>query len=329
MAKKGDIIIAGIDLGGTSLRALIVDAKNQILAEEKTPSHPSRGPEKIIGDIAVLVGQALDKAGLKHASLGAVSIGAPGQVDLETGLVHVAPNLGWKEVPLGHKLGKLLGVPVVVDNDVHVGAVGEHALGAGRGTQNMVGIFVGTGIGGGVILGGRLFTGSHGAGSEVGHTVVLADGPLCSCGHRGHAEALASRTAMERDVRAAIKAGSKSVVPDIMKKKNKDRMTSSVIQAALKEKDKVVREVLAKAQYYLGILVANAVNVFDPECVVIGGGIAERLRENFVGPIRKAACENYLNPLDAERVRVVPGALGDNAGALGAVVLARQRLGKS
>ena len=328
MAKQ-DEMIAGIDLGGTSLRALIVDAKNEILAEEKTPSHPSRGAEKVIADIALLVGQALDKAGLKHQSLGAVSIGAPGQVDLATGLVHVAPNLGWKEVPLGQKLGKLLGVPVVVDNDVHVGTVGEHALGAGRGTRNMVGIFVGTGIGGGIIIDGQLFTGSHGAGGEVGHTVLLADGPTCSCGQPGHAEALSSRTAMERDIRAAIKAGAKSVVPDIMKRKNKDRMTSSVLHAALKEKDRVVREVIAKAEFYLGLLVANIVNIFDPECVVIGGGIAERLGEDFVAPIRKTAAENYLNPLDAERIKVVPGDLGDNAGALGAVVLARQRLGKS
>jgi glucokinase len=156
--------------------------------------------------------------------------------------------------------------------------------------------------------------------------VILVDGPLCSCGRRGHAEALASRTAMERDVRAAIKAGRKSLVPELMKRKGKVRMTSSVVNAALKRKDPVTREVLARAQRYLGILVANVINLLDPECVVIGGGLATRLGETYVGPVRQSAIEYMFHESDAKRVRIVGGRLGDNAGALGAVVLARQRL---
>src|SRR5439155_19352993 len=136
------------------------------------------------------------------------------------------------------------------------------------------------------------------------------------------------RTAMERDVRAAVAAGRKSIVTEIMKKRNKQRMTSSVIHAALKEKDKVMREVMARAQHYLGILVANVVNLLDPERVVIGGGIAERMGEDFVAPIRTTAYEYFLRQADARRVKILPGTLGDNAGALGAVVLARLRLGK-
>ena len=132
---------------------------------------------------------------------------------------------------------------------------------------------------------------------------------------------------MERDVRAAVAAGRKSIVTEIMKKRNKQRMTSSVIHAALKEKDKVMSEVMERAQYYLGILAANVVNLLDPERVVIGGGIAERMGEDFVAPIRDTAYEYFLRQSDAHRVKIVPGALGDNAGALGAVVLARQRLG--
>jgi glucokinase len=260
--------------------------------------------------------------------LRAVSIGAPGAVDPEHGVVYHAPNLGWDEVPLGAKLGKLLRVPVFAENDVNVGVVGEHALGAGRGAQELVGIFVGTGIGGGIISKGELYLGARGAAAEVGHMIVQVDGPLCSCGNHGCIEALASRTAMERDVRAAIRARQKSCVLKLMAERGKERMTSSIIQRALKKHDPVMRNVMKRAQHYLGILVANVVNMLDPECVVIGGGIAERLGEYFVAPIRKTAYENFLRRHDAERVRIVAGTLGDNAGPLGAVVLARRRLRK-
>jgi glucokinase len=221
-----------------------------------------------------------------------------------------------------------LRVPVFAENDVNVGVVGEHALGAGQGAQELVGIFVGTGIGGGIISKGQLYLGARGAAAEVGHMIVKVDGPLCSCGNHGCIEALASRTAMERDVRAAIRAGRKSSVLKIMAERGKERMTSSIIQRALKKNDPVMRNVMKRAQYCLGILVANVVNMLDPECVVIGGGIAERLGEYYVAPVRKTAYENFLRRHDAEKVKIVSGTLGDNAGPLGAVVLARKRLRK-
>ena len=327
MAKKQEIIV-GVDMGGTSVKALVVDRRNRILAVEKIPTHRAKRAHAMIAEIAAAVIRATRKAGVKRSDLRAVSIGAPGATEWRRGLVREAPNLGWKNVYLGRELRKLVRVPVVVDNDVNVGVVGEHALGAGGRVDEMTGIFVGTGIGGGIISQGMLFEGSSGAAGEVGHTVLLVDGPRCGCGKRGCAEALASRTAMERDVRAAIKAGRKSVIPEIMRRRNKDRMTSSVIHAALKANDPLMREVMERAQYYLGILVANVVNLLDPERVVIGGGLAGRMGEDFVAPIRDAAYEYFLRPADVHRVRIVPGSLGDNAGALGAVVLARQRLKK-
>jgi len=325
MVKKR--IIAGIDLGGTSMKVLVVDAKNSILGEARAATRRSGKPSDILGEIAATLDEALAVAGLKRRDLIATSIGAPGSIDRHRGVVHEAPNLGWKEFPLGPQLERRLRVPVLIDNDVNVGTVGEHVLGAGAGTSNMVGIFVGTGIGGGIITNGRLYEGSMGGAGEIGHTVMLVDGPLCHCGHRGCVEALSSRWAMERDVRAAIKAGRKSIVLDLMKKKGKPRMTSSVINAALKRNDRVMREVLKRAQYGLGILAANVVNLLDPECVVIGGGIATRLGERFLAPIRESAAEYFLRETDAQRIRILAGRLGDDAGALGAVVLARQRLG--
>lgn len=319
-------IIVGMDLGGTSLRALVVDGRNKILGVGKTPTKVRLPQKALIAEIAEFVREVVADAGVSWSRIRAVSIGAPAAVDPVRGIVHHAPNLNWYGVPLGPQLKALLRVPVFVENDVNVGTVGEHVLGAGKGRKCMVGIFVGTGIGGGVILDGRLHEGCRGSAGEVGHIVLQANGPRCGCGRRGCAEGIASRTAMERDVRLAIKAGKRSLVLKMMKERGRPRMTSSVIQRALRKKDPVMVAVMRNAQFYLGLLVAAVVNLLDPECVVVGGGIAERLGEEFVLPIRKTAQKYYLNREHVERIRVVPGALGDNAGPLGAVVLARRRL---
>jgi glucokinase len=328
MAQRRDVIV-GVDMGGTSLRALAVNGGNKILACEEIVTRVGQKPDAIVADVAAMVNRVVAHAGVKRANIRAVSIGVPGAVDPKRGIVHAAPNLAWKNFPFGRKLKALLGVPIYVENDVNVGVVGEHALGAGKGTTELVGIFPGTGIGGGLIVRGKLYEGCRGSAGEVGHMVLQADGPRCGCGRRGCAEALASRTAMEREVRAAIKVGGSDMVLKIMKERGKDRMTSSVIQRALKKKDPVMRQVLKRAQYYMGLLVASVVNLLDPECVVIGGGIVERLGEDYLKPIRKVAYEHFLNPRNKARVRIVAGRLGDDAAPLGAVVLARQRIGQA
>jgi len=230
-------------------------------------------------------------------------------------------------VPLGSKLKALLKVPVFVENDVNVGVMGEYTLGAGQGANELVGIFVGTGIGGGIVIGGRLFLGSRGSAAEVGHIVIEMNGPLCGCGNRGCAEALASRTAMERDVRDAIRRGEKSIVLKLMEERRRARMTSSIIQRALKEHDPVMERVMEHARFCLGILVASVVNMLDPEYVIIGGGIAARLGKDYVNPIRNTAYQYFLRRQDARRVKILPGILGDDAGPFGAVALARRRVG--
>jgi glucokinase len=326
MPAKKEVMV-GIDMGGTRLRALVVNAANKILGMQRAPTNPKQRPDRLVADLAGLVEATVQSAELKLADLRTVSIGVPGAVDPVGGIVHHAPNLGWKRVALGPKLEALLKIPVFVENDVNVGLMGEYTLGAGRGAQELVGIFVGTGIGGGIVTGGRLYQGARGAAGEVGHIVVEINGPLCGCGKHGCAEALASRTAMERDVRAAIRKGEKSIVLKLMKERGRQRMTSSIIQRALEERDPVMEKVMKHAQFCLGILVANVVNMLDPECVIIGGGIAGRLGKAYVTPIRKTAYQYFLRRHDARRVKIVPGMLGDDAGPLGAVVLARQRLG--
>jgi glucokinase len=206
-----------------------------------------------------------------------------------------------------------------------MGAVGEHALGAGKGYKHVVAIFVGTGIGGGIILNGRLYRGVRYTAGELGHVVLMAGGPLCSCGKHGCAEALASRTAMERDIRARIAAGRESLVPGLLDARGGSMMSSSVIADALDGGDEVVHEVLAQAEHYMGLLVANVVNTLDPEVVVLGGGVVERLGERYLEPVRETAEQYYLNQQDKDKVHIVATELGGFAGVLGAAMMANQR----
>lgn len=325
MGKKNGLMV-GIDLGGTSMTAVALDGRGRILASRKRSTCPDLGPEGVTRRIAATVHRLLKDLGRNSKRVQGIGIGAPGTVDPEEGVVLYAPNLGWQDHPLAKMLSRLLRLPVTLDNDVNAGAVGEHALGSGQGAGNLVAIFVGTGIGGGIILNNRLYHGSHGGAGEVGHIKVLADGPLCGCGRKGCAEGLASRTAMERDMRKAVDSGRASLVPDIMARMGRERMTSRVIQEALREGDPLMREILQRAQRCLGLLVASLVNLLDPDCVVIGGGIADRLKDEFLEPIRETAARHILRAPHLEPVRIVPSRLGDHAGSVGAAVIAWQRL---
>ncbi len=284
----------------------------------------------MIERMAALVKGLLAEAQATTEDLGAICIGVPGGVDDARGVVDKAPNLGWANVPLGAELSSRLGgARIFLDNDVRVGVLGEHAFGVGRGTKTMVGVFVGTGIGGGVVVNGQLHLGQRGAAGEIGHMILDPNGPRCKCGNRGCAEALASRTSIERDVRALIDRGRHSKVLKMMKKENRPRLTSSVVERALADGDPVMTKVFARAQEAIGMLVANVVNMLDPEVVVIGGGMAERLGESMVAPIRAAAQSRYLLKRDTDRVRIVATELKDLAAPMGAAFIARTRLQKS
>lgn len=322
MSKKRPYV--GVDLGGTSMMAVLANEKGRILGTSDCATIRDAGPDGVIDQIGRQIELAAEDARISLPKLGGIGVGAPGAVDPRRGLVVRAPNLGWSDVRLGPMLSARFGVPVVLGNDVQVAIQGEHAYGAAKGAERAVGIWVGTGVGGGIIVRGRLERGARGAAGEIGHICLDENGPDCPCGRKGCAEAFSSRTSIERDVMKAIADGRKSVVPDIMKERNKTRMTSSVIQRALAADDEVMREVLARAQHYLGLLAGNLVNALDPEVIVIGGGIAERLGDEFVGPIREEARKRFLRPDPEGTVRIVHSELGDHAGALGASYLARR-----
>lgn len=320
-----DPIIIGVDLGGTNIEAAVVQT-DHVLASKKKKTKADKGPKTVINRIEATVRKAMKKADCKKKDITAVCIGAPGTVDMATGVVYHAPNLDWRDVALGEELQQRLSLSVFVDNDVNIGLVGEHVYGAGQGALHMVGIFVGTGIGGGLIIDGKPYHGARGAAGEIGHTIVSPQGRRCQCGREGCVEAYASKTAMEAMVREKIDEGRNSIVFDIMKDNNKDRLTSSVIAEALDEQDAVMEEVIQTAQYYLGLLTANLVNTADPERIVYGGGLVERLGTPFLEPVIRTARQYYLQEDHAERIQIVPAALGDDAGPIGAAAIARRRL---
>jgi glucokinase len=321
---KASPYTVGVDLGGTKILAAVVDRKGRIVAEEKLKTRARQGPATVIERMVETAHRAVRKAGVEWHDVLGVGVGAPGPMDPDAGVVYNPPNLpGWDEVPLGPRMSEALGVPVFVENDVNLGTLGEHALGAGQGTRDMVGIFVGTGVGGGLILDGQLRSGARHAAAEVGHMIVLADGPVCGCGKRGCLEAVASRTAIERDIHLGIAAGRESLVPDLLK--GSGRLSSGVLAEALRRGDSLVAEVVGRAQWYLGLLTASIVNLVDPEMIVFGGGVVEALGEEFLVPIRCTARQYFIQQSGADKVRIVTAKLGDHAGVLGAAVCARQR----
>jgi glucokinase len=327
MKKKQ--LVAGVDLGGTSMSAVVADPAGKILgmAEADTPRDGGGDPSPIVREIGKTVREAAQAAGADVGDLSALGIGAPGTLDPETGFLSKAPNLGWIDVPLTRLLKDETGLPSFAAGDVQSAIMGEHTFGAAKGAASAVGVWIGTGLGGGVIIGGELYRGACGAAGEIGHMVIVENGPQCGCGRKGCVESLVSRTAIERDLRAAIAKGRKSVVLDIMAAKGRERITSGILRKALKAEDRLTREVLGRAQEHLGVFVANLINIFDPEVVVIGGGIVEKLGDDFVAPIRELAQAEAM-PRQGGPTKVVPSALGDDAGTLGASEIARRRLAR-
>ena len=317
--------VIGVDMGGTKILSAVIDAEGNILGTAKVPTKADAGTSVVIDRIADSIQKAIGTSGVNETSIEAVGIGAPGPLDPETGVVIFAPNLGWRDVPLKAELEARVGIPTFVDNDVNIGTLGEHAFGAGKGVQNIVGIFVGTGIGGGIILQGELFHGASKTAGEIGHIIVKADGPRCGCGRRGCLEALASRTAMTKQFQKAIKKkGKKSVISKLTNGDLK-AIRSGVLAKAIRANDKLTLKIFKKATKYLGIGIGSIVNFLNPEMIILGGGVVEALDDTFLDNIRAAAAK-YALPNTLDGVQIVRAKLGDNSGILGAAALARQRL---
>jgi glucokinase len=313
----------GIDLGGTKIEAVVVDARNNVLGSARQPTPVKGGPSGVAIQLVRAITDAAQAAGLEPAALLGVGVGSPGVIDPTTGAVSTARNLpGWKGTfQLGSVLAERLGTTVVVGNDVQVATDAEFRLGAGKPYKSLLGVFWGTGVGGGIILDGKSWVGRGGAG-EIGHMVVNIGGARCPCGRRGCLEAYAGRAAMEARARKRVKQGKKTDLFTLMKEHGRTRLTSSIWAHALEHHDKVAIKIVDEAVTALGAGVASAVNLLDVEAVVIGGGLGVRFGEPFAKRIAAAMQPHLFNDTRPPDVRVA--ALGDLGGAIGAALLVRR-----
>lgn len=311
-------VVAGVDLGGTKVQT--VASRGGTIVGRARLSTPSTGAEAVTEVVAESVRSAMDDAGVPMQALAAVGIGAPGRA--EDGVVSHGPNIpGLQEpFPLGRAVADAFdGVPVHVDNDVTVATLGELRRGAGRPFRSLLGVFVGTGVGGGLVIDGEPWKG-RGAAAEIGHVNVKPDGRRCGCGGRGHLEAYAGRAGMETKARRLVEAGKHTVLFDLMAERGRDRMTSGTIARALRRGDEMTASLIDEAVWALGVALASAQNLLDVEAVIVGGGLAERFGQPFVDRIAEEMRPRLFVP--DQPPAVLAAALGDLSGAVGAVVLA-------
>jgi glucokinase len=312
----------GIDLGGTKIQTVVVDADSEVLGQARHPTPTSGGPADVAAAMAAALREAAAAAGIEPAALMGVGVGSPGAIDAEAGTVSGARNLpGWAGTfALAERLGEQLGAPVSLGNDVQVATDAEVALGAGRGYRSLLGVFWGTGVGGGIVLDGKPWLG-RGAAGEIGHMVVKRGGRRCPCGRHGCLEAYAGRAAMEARAREKHADGHKTDLFKLMEHHDRTRLTSGIWARALEHEDRLAIELIEEAVEALGAGIASAVNLLDCEAVVIGGGLGVRFGEPMIVRIAEAMQPHLF--VDARPPAIKLAALGDLGGAVGAALLAR------
>lgn len=320
-------IYGGIDLGGTKIQAAVVDhgSDHMVLGAKRDQTPLKGGPKAIAARMASLLVETLEEAGLEVSDLAGLGVGSPGSVDDKKGTVAGAMNLSeWSgSFNLRRALEKELSVPVALGNDVDLATDAEFEIGAASQYSSLLGVFWGTGVGGGLILDGKPWVGRKTAG-EIGHMVVRLNGAHCPCGRRGCMEAYAGRGAMEARARKRVQQGEKTALFRIMEERGRDRLSSGIWERALARDDHMAIDLLEEAVEALGAGVASAVNLLDPEAVVIGGGLGIRLGEPWVERIREAMLPHLF--VDDDPPPVLLAELGDLGGAHGGALLAARRV---
>ncbi|MGI8460019.1 MAG: ROK family protein [Solirubrobacterales bacterium] len=314
----------GIDLGGTKIQAAVVDGRNKVIGESRRPTPHEGGPKDVADAMTEALLASATAAGIEPGELRGVGVGSPGAVDEATGRVSSAKNLpGWGgSYALGPRLSEAIGTDVRLGNDVQVAVNGEFSLGAGREFKSLLGVWWGTGVGGGIILNGKPWLG-RGAAAEIGHIVVKRGGRRCPCGRRGCMEAYAGRAAMENRARKLVDEGRNTNLFELMESRGRDRLTSGVWERALDHGDELTEELLDEAVEAIGTGVASALNVLDVEAVVIGGGLGDRFGKRFGKQIEKQMMKSLFTSADPPAFRLA--ALGDLGGAIGASLLVKGR----
>lgn len=308
-----------VDLGGTNVRAAAVTTAGQVVARRQVPTHAHTGLADVLDRVAEVVAGVAAEVGLPADA--PVGVALPGAIDPYSGFLSIAPNLGWQNLSIRELFRERLGRLIALGNDVNAGALGEWRYGAGRGMRHFVFIACGTGVGGGIIVDGRLLLGRVGLAAEVGHMVVALDGPRCHCGGHGCLEAFAGGWAIEEATQELLDRGIPSLLTELMEERG-ERLSGALINYAAQHDDGLAIEVLSRAGRALGFAIASLVHLFNPEGVAIGGGVIEAGPFLF-DPMHEAINEQLLVGF-REELQIAPSLLGQDAGLLGAAVLARE-----
>jgi glucokinase len=317
MAKKQ----LAIDLGGTKIASAIF-ANNTIIARDYLLTLAQDGVNQVISRLIMSIERLLKESGTRSNQLESICIASAGIINMNKGIVTVSPNLpGWYNVPLRRKIKEHFDIETYLLNDASAAALGEYQLGAGKKSNILLYITVSTGIGGGLIINKELYLGSCGSAGEIGHMSIMENGPLCYCGNRGCLETLASGTAIAKEAKRLIKEGKKTIFNSIVQNKV-ESITAKKVSLAAKKGDVLSKKIVFKAATYLGIGVANVINLLNPDMIIIGGSVS-KIGEPLLEPVRQQVLKQAFN-LPAQAVSIVPSNLGDDASIIGAALFAQQ-----
>ncbi len=317
--------VISVDMGGTKILASVINSKNGIIASLKKPTNIEVGIKSYVKDIADLVLKLVKNTKLQKENIVAVCLGVPGSVNPYTGIIGLAPNLGLKNFNIKSKLEAEIPYPVLIENDVNLGALGIKYFGVGKKSKNLLAVFLGTGIGGGIIIDGKLYRGNNFSAGEIGHMLVKKNGPKCGCGKKGCFEAVASRTAIVNHIITDIKKGKKkSVLSDLVK--SNQRIKSGALREAVEKGDKIVIKRITEACEIIGDVLSSIINLMNFDMIVLGGGLIEAL-EDFMLPIIKKEFQNHVLTDSAKNLKIVASTLGDDAAIFGGIALAEEFLG--
>lgn len=318
----------GIDLGGSKIYAVVTDQANRVIADAKTATDPSAGPEKTAEAMKETALAALEKAGIALKDVKYCGAAVPSPVDPKTGDCIRAVNLGWKNVSMAKLLKKSFGRKVALGNDGNLGQLGEHFAGAARGFHSSLGFYVGTGLGGGIIIDDKLIVGVKGLAGELGHITIKAGGRRCGCGRRGCAEAYCSKKAFVKALRKEVfKRGTETMLPPDKFSKDTVNIKSKYLVRAYRAEDPAVEKVVNKGLRMLGIAAASAAATLAPQCIILGGGFIEAMGEDALPPFLESF-RNHLFGIGADEIEIRLAELGDSAVAVGASIMARGAGGK-
>lgn len=310
---------AGIDLGGTNIKAGIVDEQQHIIAEASVPTMVERPYPEIIRDMAELVKRLLRECSIEESQLKSIGIGSPGTIDAKQGIVFYSNNFGWENIPLAEQLKTYFSCPIAVSNDANCAALGEVKAGAAQNAKNAILLTLGTGVGGGIILDGKVFEGAHAGGAELGHTSLIYGGEPCTCGRKGCVEAYVSATALIRDAKRAAMQHPDSKLNTLCGE-DISRMNGKIPFDAAQEKDEVAQKVVKDYITYLGEAIVNFVNIFRPDIVLLSGGVCNQ-GENLTRPLEQYIQDKCFGKEKAFIPKVACAVLGNKAGIIGAANL--------